>query len=165
MTQKSAPAAPLSVEGLAAHLSGHQRLLGIDLGTKTMGLAVSDSGLAIASPREVLKRKNFSRDIEPLLALCRSENVGGIVIGLPVNMNGTEGPRAQSTRAFAKNLGEVTDIPIALWDERLSTVAAERAMIEADMSRAKRASRIDSVAACLILQGVLDRIRRLRDKS
>lgn len=150
------------LEDLPGRLKRGQVLVGLDLGTKTVGIAVSDIGLRLATPRSTLKRMKFTRDAEALLALFGRENAGGIVLGLPVNMDGSQGPRAQATRAFARSLGERTDLPIALWDERLSTVAAERTLIEMDVSRARRAERIDSAAAAFILQGALDRLSSLR---
>lgn len=150
------------IEELPARLAAGTRLAGLDLGTKTIGVALSDPGLRIATPLRTIQRTKFSKDADALLTLCAREKVGGLVLGLPINMNGTEGPRAQATRAFLRSLVPLTALPIALWDERLSTAAAERAMIEADMSRAKRAARIDAAAAAFILQGALDRIARLR---
>ena len=144
---------------LASHHTREGKLMGLDLGTKTIGIALSDIRLEIATARETLKRKKFTQDAQVLLEMANSENVFGFVLGLPLNMDGSEGPRAQATRAFARNLSGLTDIPIAFWDERLSTVAAERALLEADMSRAKRAEKIDSVAAAFILQGALDRLK------
>lgn len=138
-----------------------RRLLGLDLGTKTIGLALSDGLLTVASPYRTLKRTKFSQDVEELAAVARKEGVFALVIGLPLNMDGSEGPRAQSTRAFVRNLEGKLDLPVALWDERLSTVAAERAMLEADMSRRKRAEKIDSAAAAFILQGALNRLSGL----
>ncbi len=152
----------IPVEDLADRIETGQRLIGLDLGTKTIGIALSDPGLMIATPRRTIRRTKFSQDAAELLDLCERENVGAIVLGLPVNMNGTEGPRAQATRAFARNLQKLTDLPITLWDERWSTAAAERVMIEADLSRAKRAGKIDAAAAGFILQGVLDRLAGLR---
>jgi len=149
------------VDDLLPHLAPGTRLAGLDLGTKTIGIAVSDLGLRIATPFTTIRRTKFGQDAQTLLALCAREKVGGLVLGLPVNMNGTEGPRAQATRAFARSLTRLTELPIAFWDERLSTVAAERALIEMDMSRAKRAQRIDSAAAAFILQGALDRLQAL----
>jgi putative Holliday junction resolvase len=136
-------------------------LAGIDLGTKTIGLAVSDRSLAFAHPRPVIIRKKFSLDAERLLSAVNKENAGGIVVGLPVNMDGSEGPRAQASRAFVRNMERLTGLPFAFWDERLSTVAADRALIEMDVSRKKREGRIDSAAASFILQGVLDRLQAL----
>lgn len=152
----------IPVEQLPNRIKTGQRLIGIDLGTKTIGLALSDPGLVIATPLRTIRRTKFGKDAAELLDLCQRENVGAIVLGLPVNMNGTEGPRAQATRAFARNLQNLTDLPIVLWDERWSTSAAERAMIEADLSRARRAEKIDAAAAGFILQGVLDRLAGLR---
>ncbi len=133
-----------------------QKLMGLDLGTKTIGIAFSDTRLTIATARETLVRKKFTQDAETLLALAEKEGVFAIVLGLPLNMDGSEGPRAQSTRAFARNLQKLTQLPIVFQDERLSTYAAEQAMIEADVSREKRKEKIDAVAAAIILQGALD---------
>ncbi|MCR4265443.1 Holliday junction resolvase RuvX [Nitratireductor sp. ZSWI3] len=146
---------------LPALLEEGQTLAGLDLGTKTIGLAVSDRGLSLANPRPVILRRKFTQDVEALLASFERDNVGAIVIGLPVNMDGSEGPRAQSTRAFVRNLERLTPLPVAFWDERMSTIAAERALLEMDVSRRKRAERIDSAAAAFILQGALDRLRAL----
>jgi putative Holliday junction resolvase len=151
----------IPIEELATRLPSGVRLAGLDLGTKTIGIALSDPGLKIATPFQTLRREKFSKDVEALLALAAREKVGGFVLGLPVNMNGTEGPRAQATRAFVRNLVPLTDLPVTLWDERLSTAAAERAMIEADLSRKRRAEKIDAAAAAFILQGALDRLRQL----
>ncbi|HJZ43148.1 MAG TPA: Holliday junction resolvase RuvX [Hyphomicrobiaceae bacterium] len=155
------PGRVLEAEDFARALSDDARLLGIDLGTKTLGLALSDVSRTIASGLTTLSRGKFSDDAPRLLALAEEHGVGGFVIGLPVNLNGTEGPRAQATRAFARNLGRLTTLPMLLWDERLSTAAAERALLEADASRRRRATVIDKVAATLILQGALDRLKRL----
>src|SRR5690606_21079751 len=133
-----------------------------DLGTKTIGLAISDAGLSFAHPRPVIVRKKFTLDAQALLSVVEKENVVAIVIGLPVNMDGSEGPRVQATRAFVRNMEKLTAIPFVYWDERLSTVAAERTLIEMDVSRRKREDRIDSAAAAFILQGALDRVRSLR---
>ncbi len=152
----------IPIEALPEVLKPGERLIGLDLGTKTIGLALSDLGLRIATPFHTIRRTKFTKDAEELLAICAKENVGALVLGLPINMNGTEGPRAQATRAFVRSLAEKSDLPVVLWDERLSTAAAERAMIEADLSRRKRAERIDSAAASFILQGALDRLARLR---
>jgi len=140
-------------------------LIGLDLGTKTIGVAVSDRLLSVASPLETIRRKKFTEDAHALLAIAAGREVGGIVLGLPRNMDGSEGPRCQSTRAFARNLSALTDLPIGFWDERLSTVAAERALLEADTSRKRRSEVIDHVAAGYILQGVLDRIGHLRREA
>lgn len=145
----------------AAHFPSRGVLLGIDLGTKTIGVARSDPDRKLATGIETIARKNFSSDGRRLLALAAERSAVGFVLGLPINMNGSEGPRAQSTRAFARNLGKITDLPIALWDERLSTAAVERQLIEADVSRKKRAAVIDQHAAAFILQGALDRLARM----
>ena len=140
-------------------LAADARLMGLDLGTKTIGVAVSDLSRTIATARTTLRRTKLSRDIETLRALIAAEGIGGIVVGLPVNMDGSEGPRAQSARDTAVNLAKALALPVALWDERWSTVAAERAMLDADLSRRKRARKVDQVAAAYILQGALDRLR------
>jgi len=139
-----------------------QAVAGLDLGTKTIGVAVSDSFLTVATPLETIRRKKFGVDAARLLEIASGRELGGFVLGLPYNMDGTEGARCQSTRAFARNLSRLTDLPIGFWDERLSTVAAERALLEADTSRKRRAEVIDHVAAGYILQGVLDRMSHLR---
>lgn len=144
---------------LMPHLAGGKVIAGLDLGTKTIGVAVSDRNLAFAHPRPVIARTKFTADANVLLRLIETETIGALVIGLPVNMDGSEGPRAQSTRAFVCNMEKLTAIPFVFWDERLSTVAAERALIDMDVSRRKRSERIDSAAAAFILQGVLDRLR------
>jgi putative Holliday junction resolvase len=144
----------------AAHLSARGALIGLDLGSKTIGVATSDPDRRIATGVETIRRKKFSTDAARLLALAAERNAAGFVLGLPVNMDGSEGPRAQATRAFARNLAGVTDLPIALWDERLSTAAVERELIAADMTRARRAQVIDQHAAVFILQGALDRLAR-----
>ncbi|SEQ66480.1 Holliday junction resolvase RuvX [Thalassovita taeanensis] len=146
----------------AAALPAHQALMGLDLGDKTIGVAVSDLMHSVATPLETVRRKKFGLDAARLLELIEARRIGGIVLGLPRNMDGSEGPRCQSTRAFARNLSRLTELPIGFWDERLSTVAAERALLEADTSRKRRAEVIDHVAASYILQGVLDRLRHLR---
>jgi putative Holliday junction resolvase len=153
------PAVP--IDSLPALLPPSTRLAGLDLGTKTIGIALSDLGLRIATPFHTIRRTKFSKDAEELLALCSREKVGALILGLPLNMNGTEGPRAQATRAFLRNLAPLTDLPVVLWDERLSTAAAERAMLDADLSRSKRRDRIDAAAAAFILQGALDRLQRI----
>lgn len=149
----------ITVEELADCLLPGQTIVAIDLGTKTIGVAVSDIGHSFANPREVIIRRKFSQDASALENILASEKAGVLVIGLPINMDGTEGARAQATRAFARNFAALNDVPQLLWDERLSTVAAERTLVEMDVSRAKRAKRIDSAAAAFILQGVLDRLR------
>jgi putative holliday junction resolvase len=136
-------------------------LIGLDLGSKTIGVAASDPDRRVAAPVETITRKRFSTDAARLLALTGERRAVGFVLGLPVNMDGTEGPRAQATRAFARNFAKLTDLPIALWDERLSTAAVERALIDADASRSKRKAVIDQHAATYILQGALDRLLKL----
>ncbi len=148
----------LSIEDLAAALLPGQAIAGLDLGTKTIGLSVSDLGRRFSTPRDVLRRVKFGQDAEALLAFAAKERIFAFVIGLPVNMDGSQGPRVQATRAFVRNMEAKTDIPFVFWDERLSTVAAERALIGMDVSRRKRADRIDSAAASFILQGALDRL-------
>ena len=145
----------------APHLPARGALIGLDLGTKTIGVAVSDPDRKIATAVETVMRKAFTADAKRVLALAAERNVVGFVLGLPINMDGSEGPRAQSTRAFARNFAKMTDLPIALWDERLSTAAVERELIAADVSRAKRAAVIDQHAAMFILQGALDRLAGL----
>jgi putative Holliday junction resolvase len=153
------------LSAFADALPGGRAIAGLDLGTKTIGVAVSDTGLSIATPLETIPRKKFSADAARLLEIARHRNLGGFVLGLPRNMDGTEGPRCQSTRAYARNLSQLTDLPISFWDERLSTVAAERALLEADTSRARRKEIIDHVAAGYILQGALDRLRHMRQEA
>jgi putative holliday junction resolvase len=145
------------VEALMAALPKGARLLGVDLGTKTIGLALSDVERRIATPLETLKRTKFTPDAAAIRAIVERFGVGGLVVGLPLNMDGSEGPRAQATRAFARNLKPVLGLPIAFWDERLSTMAATRMLIDADASRARRDALVDKVAAAYILQGALDR--------
>ncbi|MBU3028543.1 Holliday junction resolvase RuvX [Paracoccus marinaquae] len=145
--------------GFAASLPGAGGLAGLDLGTKTIGVAVSDGLRQVASPLSVIRRRKFTLDAADLLQIVAERGLVGLVLGLPRNMDGSEGPRAQSTRAFARNLSALTPLPIGFWDERLSTVAAERALLEADTSRRRRAEVIDQVAAGYILQGALDRLR------
>lgn len=151
----------VAIEELPACLPRGKTLAGIDLGDKTIGVAVSDVGLSFANPRPVILRKKFSIDAAALIGQLTSDNAGAVVIGLPVNMDGSEGPRAQASRAFVRNIARLTELPFAFWDERLSTVAAERALLEMDVSRKKRETRIDSAAAAFILQGVLDRLKTL----
>ena len=136
-------------------------LMGLDLGTETIGVAGSDSFQSVATPLETIRRKKFGIDADRLLAIAENRTIKGIVLGLPLNMDGSEGPRCQSTRAFARNLTARTALPIAFWDERLSTVAAERALLEADTTRKRRGEVIDHVAASYILQGALDRLAHL----
>ncbi|MDH3701650.1 MAG: Holliday junction resolvase RuvX [Alphaproteobacteria bacterium] len=152
-----------TLDELAVALPRGARLLGLDLGSKTIGLALSDPGLMVASPIDTIRRSKFTKDAETLLHVIADHRVGGLVIGLPVNMDGSEGPRCQSTRQFATNLLGKTEIPIAFWDERLSTAAVERILIgEADMSRKKRGQVVDQMAAAYILQGALDALAHRR---
>lgn len=151
----------LTIEELTSTLLPRQAVAGLDLGTKTIGLSVSDLGRRFATPRLVIKRKKFGLDADALLAFAAKEQIAAFIIGLPVNMDGSHGPRAQATRAFVRNMEPKTPLPFVYWDERLSTVAAERTLIEMDVSRAKRAERIDSAAASFILQGALDRLEVL----
>jgi len=150
-----------SIEPLLTTLPAFGALMGLDLGTKTIGVAVSDRLRGVATPLETVKRKKFGVDAARLLQIAAEREVCGIILGLPRNMDGSEGPRCQATRAFARNLAGLTDLPISFWDERLSTVAAERALLEADTSRRRRAEVIDHVAASYILQGVLDRAQHI----
>lgn len=150
----------VTLEALKALHTGSRRLFGVDLGTRTIGLALSDGRLAIATPFTTIQRTKFGRDAEQLARFVSEQDVYGLIVGLPLNMDGSEGPRAQSTRAFVRNLQQKLDLPVAFWDERLSTIAAERAMLEADLSRKKRAERIDAAAAAFILQGALDRMAK-----
>ncbi len=150
------------IADFAAALAPGRGVMGLDLGTKTIGVALSDRLLSTASAVETMKRRKFTLDAARLLEIAAVREAGGILLGLPRNMDGSEGPRAQSTRAFARNLARLTGLPIGFWDERLSTVAAERALLEADTTRKRRAEVIDSVAAAYILQGALDRMRHMR---
>lgn len=149
------------LEELKPGLKRNQRLIGVDLGSKTIGLALSDVSLSIASPLETIRRTKFTADAERLIALAKQHDAGALVFGLPLNMDGTEGPRCQSTRAFIRNLEKLTDLPVAFWDERLSTMAVTRTLLDADASRARRAELVDKMAAAYILQGALDRLRKL----
>ncbi|WP_196258524.1 Holliday junction resolvase RuvX [Pelagibacterium limicola] len=151
MTESEHPLGGLAEKG---------KLMGLDLGTKTIGVAISDALRMTASPVETIKRIKFTQDAERLAKLIADNNVTGIVVGLPLNMDGTEGPRAQSVRAFVRNLRQKIDVPMVFWDERFSTMAVTRTMIEADLSRARRAEVVDKLAASYILQGALDRLRR-----
>ena len=150
-----------SIEEFAAALPPVGALAGLDLGTKTLGVAVSDTFRSVATPLQTIRRTKFTADAEALEAILRARTIAGLILGMPLNMDGSEGPRLQSTRAFARNLSRRIETPIALWDERLSTVAAERALLEADTSRKRRAEVIDHVAAGYILQGALDRLTYL----
>ena len=149
------------IKELKAKLKTGQRLLGLDLGSKTIGLALSDIMLSIASPMETIRRKKFTTDSERLLQIIKEQNVGGLVLGLPMNMDGTEGPRCQSTRQFAANMLEKIDIPIIFWDERMSTMAVTRTLLDADASRKRRGELVDKMAASYILQGALDHLSNL----
>jgi putative Holliday junction resolvase len=151
----------ISLEELAGTLPVAAPLIGIDLGTRTIGIAVSDRLRKVASARTVLRRTRFQQDARALIELATSEAAAGIVIGLPLNMDGSEGPRVQATRAFARNLEKLTAIPLIFWDERLSTAAVERMLIDSDTSRARRAELVDKLAAAWILQGALDRLADL----
>ena len=148
-------------EDLPSALQPGARLLGLDVGTKTVGLALTDVTRTVATPYKTLRRTKFTADAKEIAEIAEKEGVGGLVIGLPLNLDGSEGPRAQSTRAFARNLAAHVPIPMTFWDERLSTAAVERHLIEADASRKRRAEVIDRMAAAYILQGALDRLRGL----
>jgi putative holliday junction resolvase len=152
----------LSLADAVAVLPPRGALIGLDLGSKTIGVAASDPDRRIAAPVETISRQRFNLDAQRILELAGERRAAGFVLGLPINMDGSEGPRAQATRAFARNLARLTELPIALWDERLSTAAVERALIAADASRAKRKNVIDQHAAAYILQGALDRLSRER---
>jgi putative holliday junction resolvase len=152
----------LALADAATLLPERGALIGLDLGSKTIGVAASDPDRRVAAPVETISRQRFALDARRILELAGERRAAGVVLGLPVNMDGSEGPRAQSTRAFARNLAHLTELPIALWDERLSTAAVERALIAADASRAARKNVIDAHAAAYILQGALDRLRRAR---
>lgn len=153
------------ITDFAGVIAPNRGLAGLDLGDKTIGVAVSDRMLSVASPLETIRRSKFGVDAAALLAITTAREIGGLILGLPRNMDGSEGPRCQSTRAFARNLERLTPLPITFWDERLSTVAAERALLEADTSRKRRSEVIDHVAAGYILQGALDRLAHMRRQS
>lgn len=153
------------VAAFAAALPRGRAILGLDLGAKTIGVAVSDTRRSVASPLETIRRAKFTADAAALLALAAGREGAGFILGLPRNMDGSEGPRCQSTRAFARNLSRLTQSPIAFWDERLSTVAVERTLLEADSSRKRRGEVIDKMAAAFILQGALDRLARLEAEA
>ncbi|MVT55663.1 Holliday junction resolvase RuvX [Bradyrhizobium yuanmingense] len=159
---KAMPAPILPLIDAATHWPARGALVGLDLGTKTIGVAVSDPDRRLATGVETIQRKQFKQDAARLLAIATERKAVGFVLGLPINMDGSEGPRAQSTRAFARNLAGLTALPVGLWDERLSTAAVERELIGMDVSRAKRAEVIDEHAAIFILQGALDRLANLR---
>ncbi|MCE2510150.1 MAG: Holliday junction resolvase RuvX [Alphaproteobacteria bacterium] len=150
---------------LRARLAPDACLIGLDVGEKTIGIAFSDPSCTIATPYETLQRSKFRDDVEKLKAHIASHHVGGIVVGLPINMNGTEGPRCQSTRAFADNLLQVIDLPLVFWDERLSTAAVTRTLLEADLSRKRRREVVDKLAAAYILQGLLDSYAALKKEA
>ena len=156
--------APPTLEDLAKTLKPGERLMGLDLGSKTIGIAISDVTRQIATPIETIRRSKFSADAAQLLALAARENAAAIILGMPMNMDGSEGARAQSTRAFVRNLAKLSPLPVILWDERLSTAAVERMLIEADRSRARRREIVDKLAAAYILQGALDRLAQLARK-
>ena len=151
----------VAIEDLPQFLLPEARLLGLDVGTKTVGMALSDVTRTVATPYDTIRRTKFTADAKTIRQIVETNRVGALVIGLPLNLDGSEGPRAQSTRAFARNLAAHIQVPIAFWDERLSTAAVERHLIEADASRKRRAQVIDRMAAAYILQGVLDRLSRL----
>ena len=153
----------VTIEDLPRLLRPEARLLGLDVGTKTIGMALTDVSRSIATPYDTIRRTKFTEDVKLICKVIGANDVGAIVIGLPVNLDGSEGPRAQSTRAFARNLASHVDLSLALWDERLSTAAVERHLIEADASRKRRAEVIDRMAAAYILQGALDRLKRLAE--
>jgi putative Holliday junction resolvase len=152
----------VDIEDLTAQLRPGQPLLGLDPGTKTIGIALSDSLHSIATPLETIRRSKFAKDAERLLEILDEHRCHGLIVGLPLNMDGSEGPRAQSVRAFVRNLSQRIDLPICFWDERLSSVAVERTLLEADASRKRRGEVIDKMAAAFILQGALDRINQLK---
>ncbi len=151
----------VEITDIKKYLAKEQRLLGLDLGSKTIGIALSDFLCNIATPMEIIRRTKFTKDVARLITIITEQNVGGLVLGLPLNMDGSEGPRCQSTRQFAKNIAEKIDIPIVLWDERLSTVAVTRTLLEADASRKRRKEVVDKMAAAYILQGALNKISNL----
>ena len=154
-------ASTISIEDLPPHLGRDARLLGLDVGTKTIGMALSDVTRSVATPFDTIRRSKFTADAKTIREVVEKNQVGALVIGFPLNLDGSEGPRAQSTRAFARNLAAHVTVPMVFWDERLSTAAVERHLIEADASRKRRAEVIDRMAAAYILQGALDRLRRL----
>ena len=153
----------LSLDDFCDTLYDDDRLIGIDLGSKTIGLALSDVTRTVGSPLKTIKRTRFTKDAQELTAICRENKVAGLIIGLPVNMDGSEGPRCQSTRQFARNLETHTGLPMAFWDERLSTAAVTRTLLDADASRTRRAELVDKMAASYILQGALDRFAQGKD--
>lgn len=160
-TAGGAPGLTLDDAAVFAQSIGEGRLLGLDLGTKTIGIALTDVNRMIASPLETLKRSKFTADAVRLVALIEEHRIAGLVLGLPTNLDGTAGPRVQATKAFARNINKLTPLPILLWDERLTTAEAERMLIAADQSRKRRAEVVDKLAATIILQNVLDRLRSM----
>jgi putative Holliday junction resolvase len=154
-------ASTIAIEDLPPHLGRDARLLGLDVGTKTIGMALSDVTRSVATPFDTIGRTKFTADAKTIREVVEKNQVGALVIGFPLNLDGSEGPRAQSTRAFASNLAAHVEVPMVFWDERLSTAAVERHLIEADASRKRRAEVVDRMAAAYILQGALDRLRRL----
>jgi len=150
-----------AIEAFAQMLKPGGRLLGLDVGSKTIGLALSDATRSVATPLSTIKRTKFTKDAAQLSEVIEAHDISALIIGLPLNMDGSEGPRAQSVRAFARNLAMHVSLPVAFWDERLSTAAAERTLLEADASRKRRGEVIDKMAAAIILQGALDRLRNL----
>jgi putative Holliday junction resolvase len=150
----------LTAEDFSALLPQKGALLGLDLGTKTIGLAISDISRQIASPLKTIARTKFTADAGALLAAAAEHQVAGLVLGLPLNMDGSEGPRVQATRAFVRSLAPLSPLPVLLWDERLSTAAVTRTLLDADASRKRRDALVDKMAAAFILQGALDRMRR-----
>ena len=157
-------ASTISIEDLPPHLERDARLLGLDVGTKTIGMALSDVTRSVATPFDTIRRTKFTADAKTIREVVEKNQVGALVIGFPLNLDGSEGPRAQSTRAFARNLAAHVEVPMVFWDERLSTAAVERHLIEADASRKRRAEVVDRMAAAYILQGALDRLRNLADR-
>ncbi len=148
----------VEIETIKSHMKTGQRLLGLDLGSKTIGVALSDTLCNIATAMEIIRRTKFTKDSQRLITIISEQNVGGLILGFPLNMDGTEGPRCQSTRQFAVNISEKINIPIALWDERLSTMAVTRTLLEVDASRKRRKELVDKLAAAYILQGALDKL-------
>jgi putative Holliday junction resolvase len=155
------PAELIAIEELPSRLKAGQRVLGLDLGSKTIGLALSDVTRTVGSPFDTIRRSKFTQDAAALIKVIDEHAIAALIIGLPANLDGSEGPRAQSTRAFIRNLTPLIELPVVLWDERLSTAAAERTLLDADASRKRRAEVIDKMAAAYILQGALDRLKRL----
>jgi putative Holliday junction resolvase len=157
-------ATTIAIEDLPLLLARDARLLGLDVGTKTVGMALSDVSRSVATPFDTIRRTKFTADAKTIREVVEKNQIGALVIGLPLNLDGSEGPRAQSTRAFARNLAAHVMVPIVFWDERLSTAAVERQLIEADASRKRRAEVVDRMAAAYILQGALERLRRLEQR-